>query len=165
MTTKKREELRVGRGLSRVIALDWYDGPILGIASYDADDKSHQYRFALVGGVDYESRIFVLCDVAEREWEGAVALLGEASPLHWPVWVLHIRSGSDEWCTRANHMVQAMQGRADLPVAVIETESIECPTSAVRTLNEDERVLIARMLEESTPHDAWVAFCRSDKSR
>jgi hypothetical protein len=154
------KDLQTGSRPSRVIALDWYDGPILGFVEYAADDKPSHFRFTLVGGVGYESRVFLLGDASPREWEEAVALLGEASPPHWPVWALHIRSGTDDWRDRANEMVRSLEKSASRPVAVIEAESLEGPIGAVRKLGEDERVRVARMLEGDSDHEEWVSFCR-----
>lgn len=158
MTARQGHELERGRTPTRVIALDWYDGPILGLVEYEADGETNHYRFVLVGGIDYDSRFFLLADVMSLEWEDTTALLQETSLPSWPVWALHVRGASEDWRGRADEMVRKMRGRANLPVAVIEAESIERPIIAVRRVGEDERALVTRMSEENSDHEAWVAL-------
>lgn len=161
VTTSREYQFKQGRTPTRVIALDWYDGPILGLVEYEVNGESDRYKFGVVGGVVDDSRFFLLADATTLEWENAISLLRETSLPGWPVWALHVRGSSTDWRDKAQQMVQQISESINPPLALIEAESIERPIIAARRILEDERTLVTNMAEQHQDHNAWAALLSS----
>src|SRR5262245_65937806 len=84
-----REGINDPSPISRVVVLDWYDGPIGGVLQIGNNGPA--YRFALLderqSADEADVRVYGLCPVPSHGFERLADGLSQHSKPRWPVWV------------------------------------------------------------------------------
>ncbi len=106
---------------SRIIALDYYDGPISGAAQ--CAQCSAEYRFEMLAWDDSQDvRIYSLAPLPPQSVAQLTAALSETGPPSWPVWVPIWKFVSEGIGEAVGQEVQRILDRAGSVELVIASE-------------------------------------------
>lgn len=144
---------------SRVLALEWFDGPITGFLDYGPGSQA--YHFRLITSEASEPRAFALQPSRIRtleEIETALAPLGQPRR---PVWVPDWKFGIDEDRELADRVI-ATATPHELPVsAIVVARSISDVPIAARILGSPlTQAAFGERLAARAEGEEWLTFCK-----
>lgn len=150
---------RVGSIPSRIVALNWYDGPIGGFAEYE--NMAGVYRFDLVSDLLSMPRFFAIRASEVNSMEQLDEILKAVGTPRIPVWVptWHFPQAAEE--ERARRDIEALATRSGPVIAVVGAESFEMPVALMRPIITlaDREMLRALLSPIAADHD-WTEFCK-----
>lgn len=131
---------QVNTPFSRMIVLDWLDGPVSGLAQ-SADGVACRFELVDLDETDEsEVRVFSLAALPEAAFERAVAACSTAEAPHWPVWVPRWQFASPPAERAADAVVQAALDEAAAPDRVVAFRGAFREVLACARLHQGESV-------------------------
>ena len=155
------DEFRANPGaslFSRVVILDFYDGPTTAIAECT-------HRSAIVGlrmeawDDDHAQRVFSLAPLPPTAFDETVEAFADAGPPAWPEW-WPARFSSDAEREKAWVCANMIFDSRSATECVIIAEVLTDAPLAVLALDERTQTAFAHLSEERADFEVWEAFVR-----
>ena len=124
--------LSIGAVPEKVIATDWYDGAVEGLAEYGGGSV---VRFTLVGDALAIPRIFAIEPSPHKSLNTAVSAAGSLGAPVWPVWLPAYGRLPADTAQRAMQVLLHPVDGSRLVLAVIVCDGIDCAILKSRWLN------------------------------
>ena len=143
--------------LSRIIAVDIYDGPLAGVA--ECRECRRPYSFHMEAwDRDQAIRVFTLAPLPEGSFDEALASFSDAGQPTWPEWWPSTFS-SDRHREYAWRRANEIMASAGPPECVVIAESLGGPPIAVLQIDTPEKgANLSRLQEAKAPFDEWHGF-------
>ena len=124
--------------LTRIIVVEWYDGPVTGAAL--CGECGAELVFRMVAWDDEQTmRVYTLADLPEGHFEKLSSVFAVAGPATWPVW-WPANFPSENERDRSWRGAQALLGAAAAPTCVVAAEALEATILKCSRLSSGEEL-------------------------
>ena len=147
-----------GSPFTRIIALDWYDGPRSGLLQCEVCGR--EFRFELLDerldeGDGPDLRVYSLAPLPAGSIAKVVAALAGTHPPAWPVWAPIWTFPDPEAKAAAEASVDRVIEQAARPELVVVTRDLAAEIREARAITDDDVATV----------DDWVSFLANSPAR